>query len=56
MIYRYYIAYQFKGGFGRCFIVRDTPLDTEEAITDAHLSLEKEMGFPLVILNWKRVD
>lgn len=56
MTYRYYLAYQHAGGFGRCFIVRETPLDNENAIIDAHKSLERDLGFAVVILNWKRID
>lgn len=56
MTYRYYLAYQHAGGFGRCFIVRETPLDNEDAIIDAHKSLERDLGFAVVILNWKRID
>lgn len=56
MTYRYYISFQSALGVDYRFIVRDDPLDNEGAIRDAHEALEKQIGYPVVILNWKRID
>jgi hypothetical protein len=53
--YRYYITYEGKEGKGRSFHYRNDPLDSEAAIIDAHTQLEKELGFRVVILGWKRI-
>lgn len=56
MTYRYYVAYQCGSGFGFHFVVRDEPIDSEDAIRDVHATIEKELGSRIVILNWKRID
>lgn len=55
-MFRYYVPFQFQDGFGWRFIERETPLDSEESIREAHLALEQDLGFPIVILTWKRID
>lgn len=55
MTYRYYVPYQGTQGFGYFFIAREEPIDSEDAIRNAHEEIEKEVGAPVVILDWKRI-
>jgi hypothetical protein len=54
--YHYYVTYEGKEGKGRRFHYSSTPLNTETAIIEAHVEIEKELGFRVVILDWKRID
>lgn len=56
MLYKYYIVFQHSGGTGSRYIQREFPLDTEEAVREVHDALEQEMGRPVVILDWRRLD
>ena len=56
MTYRYYVIYQHAGNVGFCFIARETPLNSEEAIMETHRRLESDLGHRVVILDWKRID
>ena len=55
-MYSYYLIYEDKHGKGNDFITRDTPLNSEAAIIEEHKRLEKKLGRPVVIVDWKRID
>lgn len=56
--YRYYLSYYYgehqRAGAER--IVRESPLDNEEALIEEHERLEQTLGAPVVLWDWKRID
>lgn len=56
MKFRYYVPYQSRNGTGYYFALRDEPIDSEDAIRSVHEEIERTVGEPVVILNWKRID
>lgn len=55
--YRYYLVYYYGKPqvVGAEFIVRETPLDNEQALLEELERLEGVFGRPVVLDDWKRM-